>query len=79
MPSLDGDGVHVEEGGDLLEGEVALGAEALVVAGEAVVAAEVEDDAGVEGLAGAALEPSLVEVLGGLCVGVGVEELVDEG
>jgi len=39
VPSLDGDGVNVEVGGDLVEGEHALGAEAVAVAGDVVVAA----------------------------------------
>ena len=38
VPFLDGDGVDVEEGGDLGEGEEALGAEAVAVAGDVVSA-----------------------------------------
>jgi hypothetical protein len=79
VPSLDGGGVDVEEGGDLVEGEHALCAEAVAMAGDVVVAAEVEDDAVGEGLVGAALEALSVEVVGGFSVGVGVQELIDAG
>ena len=65
MPFLDGNGVHVEVVGDLVEGEHALGAEAVVVAGDVVVAAEVADDEAGEGFVSAAGEAGAVEVVGG--------------
>ena len=77
VPGLDGAGVHAERVGGLVDGEQAVGAEPVVVAGELVVAAEVQDDAGGERLVLAGAVTGGVELLGGLGVGVVVEEPVE--
>jgi hypothetical protein len=53
LPGLDGGGVQAEAFGDLVGGEQSAGADAVGVAGEAVVAAQVQHDLGGERLAGA--------------------------
>ena len=60
-------------------GEQALGAEPLGVAGQLVLAACFDDDAGGERFALAGAVTGDVERLGGLGVGVGVEEPVERG
>ena len=79
VPGLDGGGVHAEMVGDLGDGEQAAGAEPVGVAGEVVAAADVEHDRGGEGLAFAGAVTGGVERVGGLGVGVVVEEPVEHG
>ena len=71
--------VHAEAGGELGFGEQALGAEPRGVAGQLVAAARFEHDTGGERLALAGVVTDGVERLGGLGVGVGVEEPVECG
>ncbi|HZO64525.1 MAG TPA: hypothetical protein VFB74_05955 [Kribbellaceae bacterium] len=78
-PGFDGLGRDAEVAGDLVEAEESLGAEALGVAGNLVCLADLADEAGVQGLAGAAGETALFEDGGGLRVGVFLGEFVDGG
>ena len=71
--------MHAEALGDLADREQAAGAQSFGVAWEAVGAAQVEHDLGAERLAGARAVVVLVELGGDPCVGVLVEEAVDEG
>jgi hypothetical protein len=77
VPGLDRAGVHAEPCGRLGDREQPSGAESLVVAGEAVGATDVQHDVGGERLAGSGQAPGVVELLGGLTIGVIVEELVE--
>jgi hypothetical protein len=62
----------------LCDGEQPARAEPVAVAGEPVVLAEPDDAQGAERLSGARASPCLVEQLGCLCVGVIVEQPVDQ-
>ena len=76
-PFLDGVGVDGLAAGDLGEGEQPGVAESLGVAWELVVGADLADEPGVQGLAGAADKAAAGQDGGGLGVGVVVEQLVD--
>ena len=78
-PAFDGAGVHAQPSSDLGVGEQAFGAESVGVAGQVVAAACVEHDAGGKRLALAGAVTGVVKRLGGLGVGVGVEEPVEGG
>ena len=78
VPGLDRAGVNAESVGGLGDGEQTAGAQPVVVAGEVVGAADVQDDVGGEGLAGAGVPAAGVELLGGLGVGVSVEQAVEQ-
>ena len=70
--------MHAELVGDLVEGEQSAGAESVGVAGQAGVSPDAEHDPRVERLAGPGAVAGGVELLGGLGVGVVVEELVEQ-
>jgi hypothetical protein len=76
-PALDGAAVHFEALGELGCGEQALGAEPVGVAGQMVLVADVNDDAGGERLVLAGAVSGGVERFGRLGVGVGVQEPVE--
>ena len=78
-PGVDGVGVHAELLGDLLLGEHAAGAQPLAVAGQIVGVAQLDDDRWGEGPVHTGAVALLVELLGGLGVGVVVEQPVDLG
>ena len=78
MPGLDRAGVHAESVRGFGDGEQSFGAEAVVVAGELVRAADVQHDLGGEWFAGAGVSAGGVELSRGLGVGVIVEELVEQ-
>jgi hypothetical protein len=71
--------VHAEPGGDLGLGEQAFGAEPFGVAEQFVVATRFEHDACGEGLAFSGAVTGGVERVGGLRVGMGVEQSVEGG
>jgi len=69
--------MHAEPCGGLGDREQSSGAESVSVGREVVRAADVKHDVGGEWLAGAGQAPGLVELLGGLFVGVIIEEAVE--
>jgi hypothetical protein len=72
-------GLHAQPSSDLGVGEQAFCAESVGVAGQVVAAACVQHDAGGKRLALAGAVTGVVKRLGGLGVGVGVEEPVEGG
>ena len=78
-PALDRTSVHAEPGRDLGFGEQAVGAEPFGVAEQFIVATRLEHDACGEGFAFSGAVTGGVEDAGGLGVGVGVEESVEDG
>ena len=78
VPVLDRARGHTEPLGGLCDGEQPARAEPLAVAGEVVVLAEPDDAQRGEWLSGAGSSSGLVELFGGLGVGVIVEQLVDQ-
>jgi hypothetical protein len=78
LPDLDCLRADAELLGDLVEGEHALGAEPVMVGGDAADAAQLGERGDGERLAPAAGQPLVVEDLHRLVVGVLVEQLVDQ-
>ena len=77
VPGFDRADVHAESLSGLVDREQSLGAEPVLVAGELVGVADLQDDVGGERLVGARAAAGGVELFGGLAVGVIVEQSVE--